>query len=167
MRSPSAPHQSHDPGVQAYLAELPKSLLADMVIDLVRIQHGNERLDGAELCDAIRDAAEPVARARQARLPRADLWEDGVLKELVRRHKAGDVTGAETVRAALRALRPTLLERMIAQTREEIAFPSGDGSVRCKRCHLHLDQCSCGADATADDAVARRIYAALSGTAAA
>jgi len=48
-----------------------KSALFDLVVDLVRRNVGDERLDGAALVDAIIEEFEPVRHARRDPIPRA------------------------------------------------------------------------------------------------
>lgn len=66
---------SHDPGALAFIDTFSKNALADIVIDLLRQNAGNERLDGTALITAIRKAAEPVMRVRGDKLAAADYWE--------------------------------------------------------------------------------------------
>lgn len=77
--------QSRDPGVDAWIGNVSKAFLADLVIDLIRRNEGSEDLDGADLLRAIVEDAEPIAVARQDRLPAPDYWEQEMLKQARRK----------------------------------------------------------------------------------
>lgn len=53
-----------------------KAALADLVIDLLRQQHGDENLDGPALASAFVEAYRPIASARSERAPK--VWEPKV-----------------------------------------------------------------------------------------
>lgn len=66
----------------SFLDGFSKAALADLVVDLVRRNAGNEDLDGAELVAAIVAEAEPVMVARGDKMPTAHAatlgkWFDG------------------------------------------------------------------------------------------
>lgn len=53
-----------DPVARLALDSLSKHALADLVVDLLRIQAGNEKLDGEPLIEALTHAYFPIARVR-------------------------------------------------------------------------------------------------------
>lgn len=63
--------QSGDWSVRATLDSVSKNALADLVIDLIRLQHGKEDLDGEALIQAFLKAMGPIARVRKDRAPEA------------------------------------------------------------------------------------------------
>lgn len=64
-----------DPGVIEWLRGLSKAALADIFVDLVQQNLGDDEADGEKLLAALYDAAEPVMLARNDKLPRKDSWE--------------------------------------------------------------------------------------------
>lgn len=81
--------QSSDRGVEAWMEDVSKAFLADLVIDLIRRNEGNEDLDGGDLLQAIIEDAEPITTARGDRLPPADFWERAMVKYARRQAYSG------------------------------------------------------------------------------
>jgi hypothetical protein len=57
------------PEVARIVDALSKAALGDLVIDLLRRCEGDETLDGTDLAAALRDAVDPVLRARERDRP--------------------------------------------------------------------------------------------------
>ena len=98
--------QSSDPGVVAFFHQVSHDTLVDIVIDLIRQNAGNERLDGAALIERFRTEAEAAVRVRGAKLPASDYWE----RQLMKWHKSTiDTDRKANIVAALNGWRPGYL----------------------------------------------------------
>ena len=89
-------------GVHCLVDGLSKNALGDLVVDLIRLQEGDEHLDGRPLRDAIERAIDPVLRLRGDRIPTR--W--GVAVERRARNTRDD-TYQEQVRRAVEQWRAT------------------------------------------------------------
>lgn len=113
--------QSSDRGVEAWMEQVSKAFLADLVIDLIRRNEGNEDLDGADLLTAIIADAEPITVARNDRLPPADFWEREMVKYARRRWA---YTGSDPVAArAAHAAHVQRIKDAVLAARPNFAWP--------------------------------------------
>lgn len=88
--------QTRHRATEAAVMSLSKAALADIVVDLIRQQEGDELLDGQRLAIAVAQAAEPICNVRKDRLISPTVFWDSMTPEFREQH-------LERVKAARKA----------------------------------------------------------------